>query len=119
VATIARSRCRYVAGGLPSGLNPVVTREAGARSNPPMGECRASPAHCAMTAITGHCRRHMSRGLAWRNRLVMAFGAGSWNYPVVCEKSGRPTCRPVTAVTVEAGRQVIRRLKGGDHSPAW
>jgi hypothetical protein len=33
------------------------------------------------------------------------------------KKRGCPICRPVTAVTVDRGRQVVRRLKGG-HDPS-
>jgi hypothetical protein len=35
------------------------------------------------------------------------------------KKRGCPTCRPVTAVTVHRGGQMVRRLKGGNDSPPW
>ena len=34
------------------------------------------------------------------------------------KERGRPICRPMAAATIDRGRQVVRRLKGGDDSSA-
>jgi hypothetical protein len=77
------------------------------------------PAHGPVATVAGHCRWNMSGGLALRGTLIVASGAGSRSHAVVRKKRGPPICRPVAAVTVDRGRQMVCRLKGGDDSPPW
>jgi hypothetical protein len=76
------------------------------------------PAYGPVAAVTGHGCRNMSSGLALRGTLIVAPGAGSRSDTVMGKKRGCPICRPVAAVAVDRGRQMVRRLKGGDDSPA-
>jgi hypothetical protein len=78
-----------------------------------MFEGCAHPANRSMAAVAGHGRRNVSSRLAYCCSLVMAFGAGSRNHAVMRKKCRCPICRPVAAVTVDRGRQVVCRLKGG------
>jgi len=72
-----------------------------------------------MAGVTSHSRRDMSSRLAYRGSLVMAFGAGSRSDTVMGKERGGPICRPMAAVTVDRGRQVVRRFKGRYDSSAW
>jgi hypothetical protein len=83
-----------------------------------MFEACSRPAHGPVATVAGHGRRNMSSRLAGRGSLVMAFGAGSRSDTVMGKERRRPICRPVTAVAVDGGRQVVRRLKGGHDSSA-
>ena len=119
VTDIARSSCREVPSRLPPCLDTVVTSRASAWYDPRMSEGRPRPANCPMTTVAAHSRRNMRRRLAYRGRLVIAFGAGSRSYAIVRKKCRSPICRPVAAAAIDRGRQVVRRLKGGDDSSAW
>jgi len=79
----------------------------------------ACPAHGPVATVTGHGRWNMSGGLALRSTLIVASGAGSRSDTVMGKKRGCPICRPVTAVAVDRGWQVVRRLKGRYDSSAW
>ena len=118
VTGIARSSCRHVPRRFPTGLNPVMAGYAGAGCDPLMFESCPHPADRPMATVTGHGRRNMSNRLAYRGSLVMASGAGSRRHAVVGKKRGCPICRPVAAVAVDRGRQMVCRLKGGHDSTA-
>jgi hypothetical protein len=83
-----------------------------------MFEGCSRPANRPMAAVTGHGRRNMSSGLALCGTLIVASGAGSRGHAIVGKKRGGPICRPVTAVAVDRGGQVVRGLKGGHDSSA-
>ena len=103
----------------PGGLNPVMAGHAGTGCNSRVLEGCSRPANRPMAAVTGHGRRNMSGGLTLRGTLIVASGACSRSHAVVRKKRGCPICRPVAAVAVDRGRQVVRGLKGGDDSPPW
>ena len=81
-----------------------------------MFEACSRPAHGPVATVAAHGRRNMRRRLAYCGSLVMAFGAGSRSNTVMGKERRRPICRPVAAVAVDGGRQVVRRLKGGHDS---
>ena len=118
VTGIARRSCRYVPNRFPTGLNPVVAAHAGAGCYSLMFEGCAHPANRPMAAVAGHGRRNVSSRLADRSSLVMAFGAGPWNHAVMRKERRCPTCRSMAAITVDRGRQVVRRFKGRYDSTA-
>ena len=97
--------------GFSGGLDPIVTSRAGTGHNAKMFKGSSRPAHGPMAAIAGHGRWNMSSRLAYRGRLVMAFGTGSRSHAIVRKERGRPICRPVAAAAVDRSRQVVRRLK--------
>ena len=119
MAGIARSSCRHVPGRLPWSLDTVVTSCTSTWPNPRMLEGRTSPANRPVATVAAHGRRNMTRRLACRGRLIMAFGAGSRSDTVMGKERGGPICRPMAAAAINHGRQVVRRLKGGDDSSAW
>ena len=84
-----------------------------------MLEGRTGPANRPVATVAAHGRRNMTRRLACRGRLIMAFGAGSRSDTVMGKERGGPICRPMAAAAINHGRQVVRRLKGGDDSSAW
>jgi hypothetical protein len=84
---------------------------AGARCDSRMREGRSCPAHRPMAGVAGHGRWHMRRRLAYRDSLIVAFGASSRSDTIMGKKRRCPICRPVAAVAVDRGRQVVRRLK--------
>lgn len=112
MAGIARSSCSEVPSRLPLSLDTVVTSCASAWHDSRMFEGRPRPAYRPMATVAAHGRRNMRRRLAYRSRLVMAFGAGSRSYAIVRKKCRGPICRPVAAAAVDHGWQVARRLKG-------
>ena len=92
---------------------------AGTSRDTKMFEGSSRPAHSPVATVAGHGRRNMSRGLACRGSLVMAFGTGSRRHTVVGKERGRPICRPMTAAAIDGGRYVIRRFERGHDSSAW
>ncbi len=119
MAGIARSSCRHVPGRLPWSLDTVVTSCTSTWPNPRMFEACSCPADSPVATVAGHGRWDMCRRLAYRGRLIMAFGAGSRSDTVMGKERGGPICRPMAAAAINHGRQVVRRLKGGDDSSAW
>ena len=119
MAGVARSSCQKVTGRLPPCLDAVVASCAGARHNPCVFESCPSPANRPMATVAAHGRWNVCAGLALCGTSIVAFGAGSWSHSVVCKKRRGPTRRPMAAAAIDRGRKVIRRLKGGNDSPAW
>ena len=84
---------------------------------------RHKPPASAATALTmarvarGH-RAHMARGFPLGGGAVMAFRTGPRQNPVVSKEGWSPVRGAVATVTVDRGRQVVRRLKGGDDTAA-
>jgi hypothetical protein len=117
MAGIARSSCRHVPGRFPRSLDTVVTSYTSTWPNSRMFEGRTSPANRSVTTVAGHGRRNMSRRLACHDCLVMAFGTGSRSDTVMGKKRRRPISRPMATAAVNHGREVVRRLKGGDDAP--
>ena len=95
-----------------------MTGRASAWHNSKMPEGQAGPGDGPMTIVAGHSRRNVRYGLSLRSTVVMTLRTTSWSYAIMGKKRGCPICRPVTAVTVDRGRQVVRRLKGGDDPSA-
>ena len=95
-----------------------MTGRASAWHNSKMPEGKAGPGNSPMTIVAGHSRRNVRYGLSLRSTVVMTLRTTSWSYAIMGKKRGCPICRPVTAVTVDRGRQVVRRLKGGDDTSA-
>jgi hypothetical protein len=83
-----------------------------------MPEGQAGPGNGSMAIVAGHSRRNMRYGLSLHRAVVMTLRTTSWSYAVMRKKCRCPTCRPVAAVTVNRGRQVVRRLKGRYDSTA-
>ena len=119
MAGIARSSCRHMPGRLPRSLDTVVASYTSTWPNSRMFEGRTSPANRPVATVTGHGCWNMCSRLALRGTLVVAFGAGSRSDTVMGKERGGPICRPMATAAIHHGRQVVRRLKGGDDSSAW
>lgn len=107
MTAVTGGRSRHVCSRFPSRLYPIVAGHTGAGCHPPMLESRAHPADRPMAAITGHGRWNMGGRQAACNALIMALRASSRSDPVMREESRPPIGRPVTAITIDGGRQVV------------
>lgn len=83
-----------------------------------MFERGSRPTDCSMATVTGQDRRNMSRGLALGNTLIVAPGASTRGHAVMGKKRWLPICRPMATITIDGGRQVIRRFECGDDPSA-
>ena len=118
VATITRCGSHQVGRRLSTGLDPVMTGRAGTWHNSKMPEGQAGPGNGPMAIVAGHSRRNVRCGLSLHRAVVMTLRTTSWSYAIMRKKRGCPICRPVAAVTVNRGGQMVRGLKGGYDSSA-
>jgi len=111
VTTIARLRRHQVVRWLSSGLDSVMTGRTGAPRDSNVLEGHAGPAHGPMAIVTRYGCRNMRGGFALHGDIVMTGRTGTRCHPVMGKERRFPICRPVAAVAVDRGRQVVRRLK--------